>query len=276
MNTPAASRVAVPPVLQRAPSAPLPAMQPVPPLEAMLAQADLTSFLHWQTVCRVRPNQPPEIRFHQLTVSMAKLGEVLLPGIDLAGSGWLERQLAACTEQRLLSMIERSIGDEFPPVIVLPLRLTTLLSETFLRFDHQLPMARRGTIAIAVEAAHVFADLNDWMIAAPYLAARGYPLGFFSSSPRAASLLQWRRLGAGWIKVPYGRDHTVISGLASAHDREGIILCDIDTQAALDVGLAAGIHSFAGRYVDQLLRAQGGQDKTVAARTGSPHAMRSM
>jgi hypothetical protein len=258
MNTPAASRV------------------PVPPLEAMLAQADLTSFLHWQTVCRVRPDQPPEIRFHELTVSMAKLGEVLLPGIDLAGSGWLERQLAASTEQRLLSMIERSIGDEFPPVIVLPLRLTTLLSETFLRFDRQLPMARRGTIAIAVEAAHVFADLNDWMIAAQYLAARGYPLGFFNSSPRAASLLQWRRLGAGWIKVPYGRDHTVISALARAHDREGIILCNVDTQAALDVGLAAGIQSFAGRYVDQLLRAQSGQDKTVAARTGSPHAMRSM
>jgi hypothetical protein len=241
-------------------------MQPLPPLEAMLAQADLSSFLQCRFVCRVAPRQQPQVSFHQLMVSIAALGGALLPGVDLAGQGGLKQKLAASAELRLLSMIERSVGGEFPSVIMLPLHLTTLLSEAFLSFDRRLPMARRGTIVIAVEAAEIFDNLTDWMIASSFLAARGYPICFIGTSPRIASLLHWRRLGADWIKVPFSDDDAVIRAAANGDDGQGVILGDTDTPRALDLGQAAGIRYFEGRCIDQLIRAHGGHRKQPAAR----------
>lgn len=251
-----------------APSAPssAPAMHPLPPLDEMLAQADLSSFIQCRCVCRVMPGQQPQIICHQLGVSIADLGDVLLPGSDLAGQVWTKGRLATSSELRLLSMIERSVGSEFPSPILVPLQLATLLSNAFIRFDRQLPMARRGTIVVAVEVAEIFDNLSDWMIASSFLASRGYSVAILGSSPRIASLLHWRRLGADWIKVPYSGDDAVFRAFANGAEERGVILGDIDTPRALDRGQAAGIRYFEGRYIDQLIRTLGGHAKKPAAR----------
>ena len=112
-------------------------------METSLATMDLSDLIRRQPVCAVLPRAAPQPLFAELYVAIRELAETLLPG--RSGRRHLVFQrLAESLDRRLLSCLvshELGVGQG---AISVNLRLATLLSPEFLKFDHDY---RRQTAA---------------------------------------------------------------------------------------------------------------------------------
>ena len=148
--------------------------------------------------------------------------------------------------------------------ISLNLRLATLLSPEFLKFDHEFRRRPAPPVIIELQLIDIFAELGAYLFIREFVRDRGYLVCIDGLHHLHLPLIDRKRLGADMVKVIWSPD--LLDGLSeeraeelrAAIKRAGVdrvILCRCDTTEAIRWGQSFGIRLFQGHYIDSRLRA---------------------
>jgi hypothetical protein len=233
-------------------------------LEGSLAGMDLSPLTRQQSICAVLPQASPQALFSEIYVAVRELGAALIPGVDLTADPWLFQHLAESLDRRLLTCLgqhELSVPDG---AISVNLRLATLLSPEFLKFDHDFRRKVTSPVIIELQLVDIFAELGAYLFIREFVRDRGYLVCIDGLHYLHLPLIDRKRLGADLVKVIWTPD--LLDGLnegrraelKAAIKRAGldrVILCRCDSTEAIRWGQSFGIRLFQGHYVDSRLRA---------------------
>ncbi len=229
-------------------------------LEAALSRADLSSLVRRQTVCALSPRIEVEPRFAELYVSIAELRETLLPNVNLLGNRWLFQHLTETLDRRVLQLLTMP-ENAFTGDLSINLNVATLLSRGFGAFDDALSAQHAGALIVELQAIDVFQDLRAFHLARKAVQDKGYRVCLDGVDYRDLELIDCGRLGVDLVKMLWDSDlltegDAVFERLRVLVDQTGpsrVVLCRVDTRAAVDLGHALGIALFQGRYIEELL-----------------------
>ena len=233
-------------------------------LETNLASMDLSGLSRRQSICTVLPSSGPQQLFSEVYIAIGDLAKTLLPGVNLAADTWLFQRLAESLDRRLLSCLaSREIGAP-DGAISLNLRLATLMSPEFLKFDHEFRRKVTTPIIVELQLIDIFAELGAYLFIREFVRDRGYLICIDGLHHLHLPLIDRKRLGAEMVKVIWSPDLLDVANeqrceeLRLAIKRAGsdrVILCRCDTAEAVRWGQSFGIRLFQGHYVDSRLRA---------------------
>jgi hypothetical protein len=233
-------------------------------LEGSLAGMDLSGLIRHQMVCALLPKISPQPLFAEVHMALRELADTLVPGVDLTADTWLFQRLAESLDRRLLSCLaKQEVGVPSGPISV-NLRLATLLSPEFLKFDHDYRRRTSAPVIIELQLIDIFAELGAYLFIREFVRDRGYLICIDGLHYLHLPLIDRKRLGADLVKVIWTPD--LLDGLnderrvelKASIKRAGldrVILCRCDTSEAIRWGQSFGIRLFQGHYVDSRLRA---------------------
>jgi hypothetical protein len=233
-------------------------------IEASLANMDLSGLLRRQPVCALLPRTAPQPLFGEVYIAMRELADALVPGVDLTADTWLFQRLAESLDRRLLSCLARQEGGAPQEAISVNLRLATLLSPEFLKFDHDYRRQTAAPVIIELQLIDIFAELGAYLFIREFARDRGYLMCIDGLHYLHLPLIDRKRLGADLVKVIWSPDlldslnETRREELKAAIKRAGVdrvTLCRCDSADAVRWGQSLGIRLFQGHYVDSRLRA---------------------
>jgi hypothetical protein len=182
--------------------------------------------------------------------------------VDLTADLWLFQRLGESLDRRLMSSLAHGVKDLVGPISI-NLRLTTLLSPEFLRFDETYRKHRSSSVVIELQLIDIFAELGSFLFIRKFLRDRGYLVCVDGLHYLHLPLIDRERLGVDMVKVIWSPDllDTVngpqLAEFKAATERTGadrIVLCRCDTADAVRWGQAVGIRLFQGHYIDRRLR----------------------
>jgi hypothetical protein len=241
-------------------------------LEANLASMDLASLSRCQSICAVLPKGGPQPLFSEMHIAIRDLANALLPGVDLTADTWLFQRLAESLDRRLLKCLATREVSAPQGAISLNLRLATLLSPEFLKFDHEFRDGAVGPVIIELQLIDIFAELGAYLFIREFVRDRGYLICIDGLHHLHLPLIDRKRLGADMVKVIWSPDLLDFTNeerraeLRGAIKRAGVdrvILCRCDSTEAIRWGQSFGIRLFQGHYIDSRLRAA--RPKAIAA-----------
>ena len=233
-------------------------------LEASLSTIDLSGLSRRQSVCAVLAQAGPQPLFSEIYVAIRELANALVPGIDLTADTWLFQRLAQSLDRRLLTCLAQHELTVPQGAISLNLRLATLLSPEFLKFDHEFRREAASPVIIELQLIDIFAELGAYLFIREFVRDRGYLVCIDGLHHLHLPLIDRKRLGADLIKVIWSPD--LIDGLNEERREElrvaikragvdRVILCRCDSVDAIRWGHAFGLRLFQGHYIDSRLRA---------------------
>jgi hypothetical protein len=233
-------------------------------LETSLASMDLSGLTRQQSICAVLPQTGPQALFSEIYVAVRDLGASVLPGVDLTADPWLFQHLAESLDRRLLTCLGRHELAVPDGAISVNLRLATLLSPEFLKFDHDFRRQVTSPVIIELQLIDIFAELGAYLFIREFVRDRGYLVCIDGLHYLHLPLIDRKRLGADLVKVIWtpdlldGLNEARRADLKAAIKRAGldrVILCRCDSTDAIRWGQSFGIRLFQGHYVDSRLRA---------------------
>ncbi len=254
---------------QGLPTAPPAAGRPLDPaglarLEANLAGTDIAGLVRRQPVCAILPKMPPQPIFRELYVAIDELAALLLPGTDLTADTWLFQRLAESLDRRLLATLVQQPERAAQEAISVNLRLATLLSPEFLRFDAELRPRAAGQIVVELQLIDIYAEFGAYLFMREFIRERGYRICIDGLHHLHLPLINRKRLGADLVKLVWSPDlldevsetrHEQLEATIKQTGVDRLILCRCDSADAIRWGQSLGIRLFQGRYVDSRLRA---------------------
>ena len=226
-----------------------------------ISQADLSNMLRRQVVCQLEPGSPPKALFHETYISIADLAVAVMPRYDLAADRWLFRYLTQTLDRRMLAMLRRGHEQVISTAFSLNLNVSTVLSPEFLEFDAGLKTGARGGIVIELDKTDIYSDIGAYLFARDFARERGYRICLDAATDLTLPFIDRERLGLDLVKVFWSPDMADTDHAARAAafrenvERVGrgrLILARCDSEAAVRFGLAFGISSFQGRFLDRL------------------------
>jgi hypothetical protein len=233
-------------------------------IEAQLASLNFAGLIRRQPVCALLPKVPPQPLFAEIHVAIRELGNALVPGIDLTADPWLFQRLAESLDRRLLTGLAKDAEVTAAGAISVNLRLATLLSPEFLKFDHAYRQRSKAPVIVELQLIDIFAELGGYLFIREFIRDRGYLVCIDGLHYLHLPLIDRKRLGADLVKFIWSPDlrdtlnPAQREELKAAIKRAGtdrVILCRCDTAEAIEWGHTVGIRLFQGHYVDARLRA---------------------
>ena len=233
-------------------------------LEGSLAGMDLSSLIRRQMVCALLPQSSPQPLFAEVHVALRELAEAVVPGVDLTADTWLFQRLAEALDRRLLACLGRQQPGAPAVPISVNLRLATLLSPEFLKFDHEYRRQTSAPVIVELQLIDVFAELGAYLFIREFVRDRGYLMCIDGLHYLHLPLIDRKRLGADLVKMIWSPD--LLDSLNEARRQElkaaikrvgvdRVTLCRCDSVEAIRWGQALGIRLFQGHYIDSRLRA---------------------
>lgn len=229
-------------------------------IETRLATMSLSGLIRRQPICAVLPGAAPRALFTEVHVAIRKLSEVL--DVDLTADLWLFQRLGESLDRRLMSSLAHGVKDPAGPISV-NLRLATLLSPEFLKFDDAYRKHHSGSVVIELQLIDIFAELGGFLFIREFLRDRGYLVCIDGLHHLHLPVIDRKRLGADMVKIIWSPDLLdAVNGaqlidFKAAIKRTGVdrvVLCRCDTADAVNWGQAVGIRLFQGHYIDSRLR----------------------
>lgn len=232
-------------------------------LEATLGGADLSSMIRRQPVCVLLPGAPPQIVFREVHVAIGDIAKRLLPGVDLSADTWLFQHLAATLDERLLTILLNQGRNDVRDAISVNLRLSTLLSEHFLRFDNEFRRRHDIQLVIELQLVDIYSELGGFVFIRDFLRERGYRICVDGLHHLHLPLINRKRLGVDMVKLVWSPDMLDENGKRSEELKDAVqqtgkdrlVLCRCDAAEAIAWGQSMGIRLFQGHYIDSKLRA---------------------
>ena len=220
---------------------------------------DLSNLIRRQMVCALLPKVSPQPLFAEVHVALRELADTVVPGVDLTADTWLFQRLAETLDRRLLSCLAKQEPGPPPGPISVNLRLATLLSPEFLKFDHDFRRQTSTPVIVELQLIDIFAELGAYLFIREFVRERGYLMCIDGLHYLHLPLIDRKRLGADLVKMIWSPDLLDVLNearreeLKSAIKRIGVdrmILCRCDSAEAVRWGQSLGIRLFQGHYVE--------------------------
>ena len=231
-------------------------------IEEILAKANLTNYVRWQTVCAIIPGAEPHPVFQELYVSIEALEKRLVPGHSLRRNRWLFQQMSKSLDHRVMSLISTGRSPIPGKSISVNLNIATVLSETFDLFAKQMKEAWKGRIIVEVDAVDVIANIARYPDALERVHDKGYRMCLDGLTHLSVPFIDRDQLGAELVKVEWSADiaETVVAErkkemreVLGKAGRERVILNHCDSDDAISFGHSLGVTLFQGTLIDQML-----------------------
>ena len=229
-------------------------------LEDSLAHADLSALVRNQAVCAITTKDRPQPVFEEVFVAIGDLEQAVLPGVSLMSDPWLFRHLTTVLDTRILTQLVDVIG-ESKRAFSINLNISTVLSDSFRRFDRDVSVSARGRLLVELQWLDVFRDLNTYGFARDFLHERGYKVCLDGVSHTTLPLVDRERLDIDMVKLLWSAEFgeaaepQLLADLKARIDDVGrtrIVLTRCDTEQVLHLGRQMGISLFQGFAVDRL------------------------
>ncbi|MCW5699912.1 MAG: EAL domain-containing protein [Rhodospirillales bacterium] len=230
-------------------------------IEAALAQTDLSSLAHQQTVCVLNGQQSPAPRFRELYISISDLRDAVLPGADFTANPWLFRHLTKTLDQRVLSLLSMPEQAGNTRDISININISTLISEEFRKFENGLNASRPNAFIFELQAPDIFSDIEAYLFVRDHVQNKGWRICLDGLTCADIDLYDVRGLGVDLVKIVW--DQRMPALVVDARERlaamvreigsSRAVLCRVDSRVAVDFGHAIGFSMFQGRYVEQLV-----------------------
>ncbi len=251
-------------------------------MERLLATADISNLVRYQTVCALAANQAPQPVLSECFTSISELERVLMPDTDISVNRGLFQHLTQILDRRMLALLKREGTINRNGYLSININLATVMSPEFIEFDETVRTGIRGTIILELQPGDVFSDLRAFEFARGFLRERRYRLCLDGVTPESLTYLNRQQLGFDLIKLHWtnGVDRQVEDGnfaglkdLVARVGRGQIILHKCDSEDAIDTGQKLGLSMFQGFHVDRMLRPSPGIQKSALSRPSAGAAL---
>ena len=225
-----------------------------------LLNTDISNMMRRQSVCIVLDGAAPQPLFEEVFVSIADLGESILPGVSLTATPWLFQDLTETLDKRVLSCVSRHDDGAFRRAFSLNLNISTILSEEFHDFDENIQSKMKNTIVLELQPIDIFSDLHSYLMARDFAQNLGYRVCIDGVTLNTLKFIDRERLGADYIKLNWSPD--LFSSVQENPElgesilnigQNKTILCRVDNEDALKIAKDYNITLLQGRYVQHLL-----------------------
>ena len=225
-----------------------------------LQNTDFSNMIRRQSVCIILDDADPQPLFEEVFVSIADLGDSILPGVSLTATPWLFQDLTETLDKRVLNSVSKHDDGAFREAFSLNLNISTILSEEFQDFDNNILSSRKNTIVLELQPIDIFSDLKSYLMARDYAQNLGYKVCIDGVTLNTLKFIDRQRLSADYLKLNWMPDLPSIlkddDELANCLRNIGTnraILCRVDDEDALKIAKQYDITLFQGRYVEHLL-----------------------
>jgi hypothetical protein len=233
-------------------------------LEEKLAGADLSGLIRRQPICAIAAKAPPQPVLREVHLAVGELAERLMPGFDLTADPWLFQRLAETLDRHLLANLASMDAGQGGEAISINLRLATLLSPDFLKFDQQFRERDKRQVIVELQLVDTYAEFGAYLFIREFARERGYRICLDGLHHLHLPLISRKRLGADLVKLIWSPDllyevnparHEELKSAIRQTGNDRVILCRCDSADAISWGESFGIRLFQGHYVDSRLRA---------------------
>ena len=225
-----------------------------------LLNTDFSNMIRRQSVCIILEDAQPQPLFEEVFVSIADLGESILPGVSLTATPWLFQDLTETLDKRVLNSVSRHDDGAFTHDFSLNLNISTILSEEFREFDNNIRSGMKNTIVLELQPIDIFSDLRSYLTARDYAQNLGYKICIDGITYKTLKFIDRERLAADYIKLTWNQDLPFALQEDAALTEKLLnigpnraILCRVDDEEALLVARKYNITLFQGRYIQHLL-----------------------
>jgi EAL domain-containing protein (putative c-di-GMP-specific phosphodiesterase class I) len=230
-------------------------------LARALTTTDLSSLVRRQSVCTFGPRRNPLPRFVELYVSISDLRDAVLPGVDLQSNRWLFQYLTEILDLLILRLLGRSEQRTHHEILSININVSTLLSDTFRKFDQGLNVSRNGSFIFELQGIDILADVGAFLSVRDSVRKMGHRLCLDGISYREIDLYDRIHLGVDFVKIVWDpdmlrlhrRDTDRLAAMVRRCDPARLVLCRVDSTEAVEFGERSGITLFQGRHIERLL-----------------------
>lgn len=225
-----------------------------------LQNTDFSNMIRRQSVCIILEDAQPQPLFEEVFVSIADLGESILPGVSLTATPWLFQDLTETLDKRVLNSVSRHDDGAFTHDFSLNLNVSTILSEEFRDFDGNIRSSMKNSIVLELQPIDVFSDLRSYLTARDYAQNQGYKICIDGITHKTLEFIDRDRLAADYVKIAWDKElpfalqeNAFLEEQLTKIGSNSTILCRVDDEEALLVAKKYNITLFQGRYVQHLM-----------------------
>lgn len=225
-----------------------------------LANTDFSNMIRRQFVCVVLDDIAPSPMFEEVFVSIADLGETILPDVSLTATPWLFQDLTETLDKRVLTTVSRHDDGAFYRDFSLNLNVSSILSEDFRDFDKGIRGNMKASVVLELQPIDIFSDFSMYVKARDFAQSLGYKICIDGVSVRNLPFIDRERLGADFVKLTWqpdlpdllAQDEKLKEKILSVGSNR-TILCRVDDEKALNFAKESKITLLQGRYIQHLL-----------------------
>lgn len=225
-----------------------------------LQNTDFSNMIRRQSVCIILDEAYPQPLFEEVFVSIADLGESILPSVSLTATPWLFQDLTETLDKRVLNSVSRHDDGAFTSAFSLNLNISTILSEEFRSFDANIHTNLKNTIVLELQPIDIFSDLQSYLMARDFAQNLGYKICIDGVTLNTLKFIDRERLSADYLKLMWSPDlpfalqeNPELTESLSRIGSNRTILCRIDDKEALTTAKQYNITLFQGRYIQYLI-----------------------
>ena len=227
-----------------------------------LANTDFSNMIRRQFVCVVLDNIAPSPMFEEVFVSIADLGETIMPNVSLTATPWLFQDLTETLDKRVLTTVSRHDDGAFYRDFSLNLNVSSILSDDFKSFDGGIRENMKASVVLELQPIDIFSDFSMYVKARDFAQSLGYKICIDGVSAQNLPFIDREKLGADFVKLTWqpdlpdllAQDGTLKDEILSIGSNR-TILCRVDDEKALNFAKESQITLLQGRYIQHLLSA---------------------
>lgn len=225
-----------------------------------LTNTDFSNVIRRQFVCVVLDDIAPSPMFEEVFVSIADLGETILPDVSLTATPWLFQDLTETLDKRVLTTVSRHDDGAFYRDFSLNLNVSSILSEDFRDFDKGIRGNMKASVVLELQPIDIFSDFSMYVKARDFAQSLGYKICIDGVSVQNLPFIDRERLGADFVKLTWqpdlpdllAQDEKLKEKILSIGSNR-TILCRVDDEKALNFAKESKITLLQGRYIQHLL-----------------------
>lgn len=225
-----------------------------------LVNTDFSNMIRRQFVCIVLDDIAPSPMFEEVFVSIADLGETILPDVSLTATPWLFQDLTETLDKCVLTTVSRHDDGAFYRDFSLNLNVSSILSEDFKSFDKGIRENMKASVVLELQPIDIVSDFSMYVRARNFAQSLGYKICIDGVSALNLPFIDREKLGADFVKLTWQAD---LPDLLTQDEKlkekilsigsNRTILCRVDDEKALNFAKESKITLLQGRYIQHLL-----------------------
>ncbi len=229
-------------------------------LERSISRFDMSSFLFNQPIISLDPSEKRE-EYLELYISIKLLQEQLCPDYSLMADPWLFNYFTSHLDLSVLRVLKHDLSILNNGNIGINTNLSTVMSNSFIKFDESLPVGFRGKVVLEIAKSDLVEDLTLFQEVVEFAQDRQYMIAVDRLNPFWAINFDLEYLNVDYAKIFWSPEFLTMDQRLQERLFERInqgrcqfILARCDTAASLMFADRAGIKLVQGRMVDMIQR----------------------